>query len=99
MKKIKHVKVGAYRIPITYRIISDAVGEFSSHPTPTISVHSDASGLSMASSIYHEALHALMWMTGMEDMDVKEERMVRWIETHTVALLRDNPALAAGLLE
>ena len=99
MKRIDSLIVGPYTVPISYRQISGAVGEYGSCPIPAITIHEDLKGLALASSLYHEALHCLMDITGMDDLDFREERMVRWVEVHTIKLFQDNPELAKALIK
>jgi len=97
--KPSSLRIASMDVPVLYEDHSDSeeivLGQFSSVPSPFITIHPGLTGRQRPLTMFHEALHALSSFYGLE----LDERAVRTLEHGIVGLLRDNPALCRGLIE
>ena len=90
---IDFVKVGPFVIHVNYKEMGENVyGQYQSVP-PLITIKPGLDELQTATTIFHEALHAIENTYSVR----LTEQTIRILETSITQLLQDNPALTEKL--
>lgn len=90
---LEKIKVGPFIIHIKYKEMGENVyGQYQSVP-PLITIRPGLDDLQTATTIFHEALHAIENTYSVR----LSEQTVRILETSITQLLQDNPALTEKL--
>lgn len=97
----RRLRVGRATYRVRSRRLRGLYGE-TDFDAATISIARDASPAARASTLAHEALHALFHASGLcADSEIArlEERIVAGLETPFAAFIADNPSFVAFLRE
>lgn len=97
----KEVVIGPYSYDVTVDKGLDLLGETQNHDSTIVVRRPGQSPDCERDTMLHEVLHATLFVSGLShplEHD-KEEELVRTLTPWLLAVLRDNPALMAYLLD